>query len=1093
MSPSGNSVALGYFQFVFDNDTVTVKQAEPVRGADVNVTNYASIVLQDIHFNEAERNWYITAQLKNISPFTGYDVWIVFHSMGNKFVTNQDGFMWALPPIFPQPTRLPFIAYGKDQPGRVFPPLFADTRTIIIHQPEGVPKLAPIGFWVDATMQQRHTPGVENLHIAEPNPGEFNLTAYVWDHQSPSSDLVVIADMGGIGGGNAVPMFDDGQHGDGEAGDDYFGAGFGGADLHDGPITIYAFDPQGNQGENDIWFSPNPCNEEPYNIPFETIEKGENSGIFDQENHVIFNPNMWVEIWTQHKSIFDPPPPPPVINFEDNIVIGIWGGERTTNGHHVTITHIQFDPCDHSLVVFYKYTPHNAGCGPLDVITHPFHIVEIPKPAEFHVYFEGEEVPCDEQPPDCVENVQFDTYIQGTHSGIHDSYEFLIHGPDAFEQLWTQHTKDMNPPPPPPPINFEQFDLVAVGIGDRPNSGFGVQINKICYLGNQKLGVFYTEMIPGKNCDTLPVITQPHHWVLIPKMNLVPMWFPKEEVYNCPPGGCEPVEWMHKGDGMKSCVEGGNYIIHNGDQLNDYWHQIYCDNPDTPPPPPFFPPEETIFLIQTQGFPTGGFWVSVDEVCIDHEQKYVEVNWTLHIPGENCVVPQIPTRPWIMAAAPLPAEAQYEWNFVGHEEVYPCPGDCNPVDWDVKADGPKSCEPPGMFPIPGPDALFDVWNGIHCNNPDAPPPPEIGWQFEAPFLIQLHGYPTTGYYITIDDACIDFSAKRVEVNWTLNIPGVNCEVLQVETHPWLLGTVFVANGVDQIDGFDWDFIGNEHVYECPPGDCMPMPFLNPANGDWSCGEKGAWGYQGFGELFLDKWYQVNCYEPGSGDPPPPVPDHPEPQNGEWKPFIIQAHEQLTGGYWISIDEVCLEGCNVRVDYTLHIPGPDCPTADVLTRPWALGYVDLPPIECDVTYEFVGHEEVYNCPGDCYDFETLAGGQHGGTEQFGTWLITNEDQLHQYWTTYHPNQEIPAINFDGGWGAYAIHLGERHTSGYEVEINSFCIEGDFTEFVQVDWTEWIPGPTCPVEQVMTYPWTFATMELVDLPYDDFGHEEVYKCD
>lgn len=1093
---TNDSVQLGNFQFVFDETSVWVEEVAPLRAAEINVTGYASIVINDFYFNNEERNWYITATIKNISPFTGYDVWVVFHSMGNKFVVNQDGFMWALPPIFPTPQRLPFIAYGKNQPNRVFPPMFQDTRTVIIHQPEGVPKLAPIGFWIDATGKPRRTPGVEDLAVDPVDSPTYGLTGFVWDHQSPSAHLSVWADATELGISN-FQLFDDGAHNDGAAGDKIFGAFFDGSGLQDEhvyKITVYAWDPDQNQGENDVVFCHNcePCDDPIINVPFETIDQGEHSGITEETGQAIYGPDMWEQVWSDHVSIFDPPPPIPPVDFENHMVIGIWGGMRPTNNHHVDIHEILYDPCEFTLTVRYTYTPKNAGCGPLDVITHPFHIVVLPK-FEGEVLFAGEEVDCPPPPPECTAVVPWGSLMKGENSGIVEPYEILFHGPDEFNGFWEQHASIFYPPPPPPVINWDMHDVVAVGIGQRMTGGFFCNIENICVLSDQTLGVFYREMIPGPDCNVTMALTQPFHWAVVPKLGLEPQFFYANEVYNCPPIDCVPVDWWIKAEGDQSCEPPNTMPITSIPMLHDVWQGIHCGGPDMPPPPPFNIEEETLFLIQTHEFPTGGFFVTVDDVCIDYQNHYVEVNWTLNIPGPNCPVIQIFTKPWLIGSVPLPAVTpDFQWNFIGHEFVYECPP-CDPLPWIPAMDGQWSCSDPGAWGFEGfGDSFVQKWYEVNCYDPasGAPPPPwpippPPGYGEWLPFIIQLPERPTGGFFITIDNVCI--IECTVIINWTEHIPAPNCPVPDVLTRPWIMG-YFEFPPIDCV--MSYEFVKHEQVYECP-GDCTPVPFWMTADGHMSCAEPGEYGWQ-YPDGAMGFWAAVNCVEPG--DPVPPFPPNPDPIGGGIiYNFGIQLPQRPSSGFFITIDEVCINGCDVFVTYTENIPGPNCVTLPVLTKPWAIGAVELPPVYCLWTWHFTKNEVVYECPDqDCYDFENVAGGMHGGTEFPETWFFDNPQAFHVYWTTYHPDITMPEINWNGGWGAYAIHIGMRPTTGFEVDVYEVCAaENPFG--IAVRWHEWIPGPGCPVLQILTFPWRVITMPLLDMPYYDEGSEIVYECD
>ncbi len=1112
-SPLGDSSSLGYFQFVFDDDgTVRVEDTDPIRGAEANVTPFVSLIIEDFWWDEETRTWHIVLGIKNISVFTGYGVWLVLHSLGPKMVLNQDGFTWAMPPFFPDPTRCAFIAYGKENENRAFPPGYTDTREIILFQPFGIPKLAPIGFWIDAQGVPRSTPGVENLHLEAIDDTSYHLTGYIWDHQSPSEDLIVWADTKQFNGNTNEPLFDDGNHGDGQAGDNIFGCNIEG-DPDDGlyVVTVYAFDPEQNQAENDIWFYHGeyvPCDKPLVPVPFEVISQGEHSGIQYPLEIMVTGPDAWWELWNEHASIWEPPPPAPPVNFQLHNVIGVWVGDRPSNNHFVHITDINFDPCEFIVTVLYEYTPYEA-CGPLDVITNPYQMVVLPK-FEWPVIFNGIEVDCPGPPPECIEDIWFDMLIKGQHSGIKGPYEKRITNMWQYTELWELHISNIYPPPPQPIVNFEQHDVIAVGLGNRPTGGFDCTVYEVCWLAdpsggntNEAVGVFYKEMIPGADCDVLMVVTQPYHWVVVPKTepDVPTLFFKSEEIYHC--GDCDSAPFMPIAEGDISCAEPGEYGFQEEGPYWQFWLNVNCweEDPGGPPPPPLpmdpplLNPENAMyhFGIQLPFRPTSGYFITIEEVCL--EGSTIRIKWTEHIPGKNCDVIPESTRPWIIAAVELPPiEPVFHWEFQKSEVVYDCPP-CAEVPWYQLADNEVGCAEPGEYGFKGFSPQFEeLWYALNCWNPDSgDPPPELpeipdptepGWETK-PFAVQLDERLSTGFYLTIDYVCLDGCTGIVY--YTENIPGPNCPTEDMVTTPWVFGVAeFPPIDCEII----WEFVKSEEIYYCD--DCQPLDFWQTADGSESCAKPGEFGWQ-YLEPYMHFWNNVNCWDPSSGDPPPPLPGDPEPgPNMLINHLGIQLGERPTTGYYITIDSVCIEGCDVFVEYTEYIPGENCDVYQVITKPWAIAAVEMPTVYCWWQWYFTKSEEIYPCDDpDCWDFEEIGGGPWGPVEA-GGWYFDNHYDFNVYWYQYHPGEPQPEINWEGGWGSYAIHLGERPTSGFEVEVYEICAS-DEPFGAAVRWHEWIPGETCDVNQVLTYPWTLVTFPLVDLPYFDEGSEHVYQCD
>lgn len=248
---------LGWFRINYDesSESLSINPIDSLnRSAQIDVTKMAQIGIESMEWDPDTRNWTLDCWLKNPTSLDGYGIWVVFTELGEKKLIGQDGFIWI--PVVPDPIRAPFIAVGKDQPLRIFPAHHQEDVTLVIHWPEGVEKWIPIEFFIDASWPaERLTPMVENMsswNDGEPDP-EYFITAWVADFQDTYDTLTVYADLSPVGGPANARLYDDGEHGDGDAGDSVFGCTFeSDVDPGDYIITVYALDPAGNDMENDV-------------------------------------------------------------------------------------------------------------------------------------------------------------------------------------------------------------------------------------------------------------------------------------------------------------------------------------------------------------------------------------------------------------------------------------------------------------------------------------------------------------------------------------------------------------------------------------------------------------------------------------------------------------------------------------------------------------------------------------------------------------------------------------------------------------------------------------------------------------------------
>lgn len=255
-SPLGDTVALGYYEIVSIDDKIEIIPSDPIRGAEFNCTPYAYAVVEEFYYDVNERNFVITAKIVNVTQFTGYDVRVIFHTMGDKYIANPDGYIYDEQPLFFD-TRLPFIAYGSGLPSRMFGPGDEDSRTIIVHVPDGLPHIAPIGFWIDAVAVPREEPVAENITLSDLGDGNYRLSCTVFDHQTQPPDLIVTAGLDEFGIVDELDMILSDLN-------VYF-VEFS-ADPAPDPgeykAFIYVSDPDDNTGENDVRFSVDEVSDE---------------------------------------------------------------------------------------------------------------------------------------------------------------------------------------------------------------------------------------------------------------------------------------------------------------------------------------------------------------------------------------------------------------------------------------------------------------------------------------------------------------------------------------------------------------------------------------------------------------------------------------------------------------------------------------------------------------------------------------------------------------------------------------------------------------------------------------------------------------
>ena len=114
-------------------------------------------------------------------------------------------------------------------------------------------------------------------------------------------------------------------------------------------------------------------------------EKISGSSLVDEPRTLhIANPRQWEKLWREHRGADEPAP---AVDFEREMVVAIFLGERPTGGYAVEVS-MKPDPLEPAqrLVVYYKEVTPKRDAPRLTMVTRPFIMVKAP--ARPHVHFE---------------------------------------------------------------------------------------------------------------------------------------------------------------------------------------------------------------------------------------------------------------------------------------------------------------------------------------------------------------------------------------------------------------------------------------------------------------------------------------------------------------------------------------------------------------------------------------------------------------------------------------------------------------------------------------------------------------------------------
>jgi len=126
---------------------------------------------------------------------------------------------------------------------------------------------------------------------------------------------------------------------------------------------------------------------------------------------------------------------------------------------------------------------------------------------------------CPRDKPVPISSAPFDTIDQGIHSGIKESRQLVVRDPAAWAALWAEHIAGRVSAPPLPVIDFAREMVIAFFLGEKPTSGYSVEIKEILEEGD-KLIVKVEVAVPPPWAMPLQVLTQPFHIVKMPRFDL---------------------------------------------------------------------------------------------------------------------------------------------------------------------------------------------------------------------------------------------------------------------------------------------------------------------------------------------------------------------------------------------------------------------------------------------------------------------------------------------------------------------------------------------------------------------------------------------
>lgn len=116
--------------------------------------------------------------------------------------------------------------------------------------------------------------------------------------------------------------------------------------------------------------------------------------------------------------------------------------------------------------------------------------------------------------------VDLTTIDKGDYPDLYSGEKLIIRDADDFARFWSRIHADTSNQPERPDVDFSTEMILAVVLGERPTTGYEVEIVSINQTMNpaEPIAVLYKEYVPGENCAVAQTLTSPYHIVKVDKV-----------------------------------------------------------------------------------------------------------------------------------------------------------------------------------------------------------------------------------------------------------------------------------------------------------------------------------------------------------------------------------------------------------------------------------------------------------------------------------------------------------------------------------------------------------------------------------------------
>ncbi len=267
--------------------------------------------------------------------------------------------------------------------------------------------------------------------------------------------------------------------------------------------------------------NPNPIPEpdEFYPVEFSVIDEGSHSAVTESTHKVI---NSQKELGDLYKEMFpDAVNTFPSIDFDKYTVVAVFAGEKPNPLYKLEVKKVL---ASKKLIKVYvneikEKLPEDTVITPVTV--QPFEIIKFKKTNLPVKVFRNQII--EEQ--ETLVQIDFSVVESDLMSVIETKKEIVIDNMSDWEDVYAEiHSRELLPEQASleiPAVDFDEYILIGVFAGEKPNPNYGIKINKI--IKSEKAITVQVQNIyaePPEGTGTIQVIVQPYEIIKIKKTSL---------------------------------------------------------------------------------------------------------------------------------------------------------------------------------------------------------------------------------------------------------------------------------------------------------------------------------------------------------------------------------------------------------------------------------------------------------------------------------------------------------------------------------------------------------------------------------------------